>query len=135
MIWYDFLQIYRLGKVIISLSCILYFLLFNGFNTIRKSIQFSTSNMVSAYTPPSRAYFPPSLFFKSPSDSIDSTLSVSNLLHLLTIKLTSSNYFVWKKQILPLLSYYNQSGYVDGLIPAPPPTIVTQASASTPNLH
>lgn len=55
----------------------------------------------------------------------DSTLPIAIVFNMLTIKLPSTNYLLWSKKTLPLLSYQNLSGYVDGLIPKPSPPIVT----------
>jgi hypothetical protein len=39
------------------------------------------------------------------STSSDGALPMSTILHMLTIKLSSSNYLLWKNQVVPLLSY------------------------------
>ncbi|KAJ9555163.1 hypothetical protein OSB04_009777 [Centaurea solstitialis] len=61
-----------------------------------------------------------------------SSFSPSTLLHMLTIKLSSTNYLLWKKQILPLLAYQKLSGHIDGSIAKPPSTITTN-DATNPN--
>ncbi|KAI3719151.1 hypothetical protein L6452_20045 [Arctium lappa] len=60
----------------------------------------------------------------SPSFSTDNTLPLNTLLHMLTIKLSSSNYLLWRNQIIPILSYQNLLRHVDGSATAPSPTIV-----------
>ena len=46
----------------------------------------------------SRFFFP---FSMSSSSSSDNSLPMSTLLHMITIKLSSSNYLIWKNQMLP----------------------------------
>ena len=55
----------------------------------------------------------------------DSPLPLSTILHMLTIKLSADNYLLWHKQMVPLLSYQQLTGYVDGSIPKPSSTITT----------
>ncbi|GJV32261.1 DNA-directed DNA polymerase [Tanacetum coccineum] len=66
------------------------------------------------------------------NESTDSPLPLATILHMITIKLTSSNYLVWKNQLLPLLAYQKLTGYIDGPIATPSPTIVND-SVSSPN--
>ncbi|CAA0816765.1 Unknown protein [Striga hermonthica] len=61
------------------------------------------------------------------------TLSFSTLIHMITIKLSSSNYLLWKNQILPLLSSQNLLGYIGGTKIAPPSTVTNAAGISAPN--
>ena len=51
---------------------------------------------------------------------------------MINIKLTSSNYLLWKNQLLPFLAYQKLTGYVDGSIAAPDPTIVNN-NVTSPN--
>lgn len=62
--------------------------------------------------------------------SAESNLPLATILHLLTIKLTSSNYLLWKNKIRPLLSYQNLLGYVDGSFPSPPATTIVEGKTS-----
>lgn len=45
-----------------------------------------------------------------------------------SIKLTSTNFLVWKTQFSPILKCYNLRGHVDGSTPAPPETIINPTS-------
>ena len=47
------------------------------------------------------------------------TLSLNTMVHMLTIKLTSSNYLLWRNQFVPLLASQELFGYLDGTIIAP----------------
>ena len=48
-------------------------------------------------------------------------LSFNTMIHMVTIKLSSSsNYLLWKSQLLPLLESQELLGHVDGTL-APPP--------------
>lgn len=65
--------------------------------------------------------------------SSSSELPLAIILHLLTIKLTSSNYLIWKNQIKPPLSYQRLLEHVDGTNPCPPATIqIDGKSAANP---
>ncbi|KAJ9545776.1 hypothetical protein OSB04_025483 [Centaurea solstitialis] len=67
------------------------------------------------------------------SNTSYSPLPLSTILHMLTIKLSSTNYLLWHKQMISLLTYHNLMGYVDGSIKQPPPTILTgEISSSNP---
>ncbi|KAJ9550336.1 hypothetical protein OSB04_014381 [Centaurea solstitialis] len=66
------------------------------------------------------------------SSSSDSLLSMNTALHLISNRLTSSNYLLWKNQLLPLLCYQNLMPLVDGTSPAPPSEIITDGK-SAPN--
>ncbi|KAI3494498.1 hypothetical protein L1887_40746 [Cichorium endivia] len=68
----------------------------------------------------------------SSSSSQDSILPLNTVLHLITHRLTSSNYLLWKNQLLPLLAYQNLLDHVDGSADAPPSEIVSDAKP-TPN--
>lgn len=58
------------------------------------------------------------------SSALDATLPMNTLLQMITIKLTSSNYLLWKNQILPMFSYQNLISQIDGSSTPPKPTIV-----------
>ncbi|GJT02825.1 putative RNA-directed DNA polymerase [Tanacetum coccineum] len=49
---------------------------------------------------------------------------------MLTIKLSSSNYLLWRNQVLPLLAYQKLTGYINGSISSPPPTIADAKSTA-----
>lgn len=59
------------------------------------------------------------------SSSSDETLfSMNTLLHMMTIKLTSSNYLLWRNHMLPIFTYQKIFGHIDGTSTTPPSTIV-----------
>ena len=53
------------------------------------------------------------------SASSSPSLPLNTMVHMLTIKLTSSNYLLWKNQFVPLLASQDLFGYLDGTIRAP----------------
>ena len=57
-------------------------------------------------------------------------LSMTTLLHMLTIKLTSTNYLLWKNQVHPLLSHQKLIPHVDGTSPSPSQTITVDVKES-----
>ena len=74
-------------------------------------------------------------WYQSPFDLttlILSSLWLPNLLiiffHMITIKLSSSNYLLWKSQLLPLLESQDMLGYVDGTM-VPPPRFELETSS------
>lgn len=75
------------------------------------------------------------LFFSSimaSSSTNDGNLSLNTILHMLTIKLSSTNYLLWKNQILPLLKYQNLFAHVNGESIRPSETITVE-DKSSPN--
>ncbi|KAI3510913.1 hypothetical protein L1887_18051 [Cichorium endivia] len=64
------------------------------------------------------------------SSSADSTLPMNTILHMITNRLSSSNYLLWKSQMLPLLSYQNLLRHVDGSLAAPPSELLTDEKSS-----
>ena len=54
------------------------------------------------------------------SESSPNLLPFNNLIHMITIKLSSSNYLLWKSQLLPFLESQELLGYVDGTFMPPP---------------
>lgn len=64
------------------------------------------------------------------SSSDTSTISLQTLLHLLTIKLSSTNYLLWKTQILPILSYQGLLSHIDGSIFQPHETLCIDLKTS-----
>ncbi|KAJ0495996.1 hypothetical protein HanIR_Chr12g0615181 [Helianthus annuus] len=48
-----------------------------------------------------------------------------SLVHLINIKLISTNYLTWEKQVIPVLSYLKLLGHVTGDTPSPSETILT----------
>ncbi len=65
------------------------------------------------------------------SESSPNLLPFNTLIHMITIKLSSSNYLLWKSQLLPLLESQELLGYVDGTL-LPPPRF-EPAGSNTPN--
>lgn len=63
--------------------------------------------------------------------STHETIAVSNTTNLLHInmtnvmKLTSSNYLMWNRQVHALLDGYDLAGHIDGSTATPPPLIDT----------
>ncbi|KAG6387833.1 hypothetical protein SASPL_153027 [Salvia splendens] len=66
------------------------------------------------------------------SNPSSDTLSYGTLIHMLTIKLSSTNYLLWRSQIYPLLIGQGLISLVDGSRPAPPTDVVADGN-STPN--
>ncbi|KAF5451983.1 hypothetical protein F2P56_027031 [Juglans regia] len=61
---------------------------------------------------------------------VNPTLPFTTMVHLLTIKLSSSNYLLWRNQVLPLLQCQNLLDYIDGSLAEPSATIVSGDSVS-----
>ncbi|KAL6337939.1 hypothetical protein AAG906_005404 [Vitis piasezkii] len=59
-------------------------------------------------------------------------LPFNTMIHMVTIKLSSSNYLLWKSQLLSLLKSQELLGHVDGTL-APPP-LFAPADSQTPNI-
>ncbi|CAH9137250.1 unnamed protein product, partial [Cuscuta epithymum] len=49
----------------------------------------------------------------------EALLPFATLVHMITIKLTSSNYLLWRNQVETLLESQNLFGYINGSIPSP----------------
>ena len=63
------------------------------------------------------------------SESSYHHLLFNTLIHMITIKLSSSNYLLWKSQLLPLLESQDMLGYVDGTM-VPPPRFEPETSST-----
>lgn len=80
----------------------------------------SVSNMVSepptgpVASSPSPTTNPPDLFTGIPS--------LGSIQHLLHIKLTTTNYLVWKTQFLPILNCFSLQSFIDPAVPSPTPS-------------
>ena len=59
-------------------------------------------------------------------------LSFNTMIHMVTIKLSSSNYLIWKSQLLPLLESQELLGHVDGTLASPPR--FAPVDSRTPNI-
>lgn len=64
------------------------------------------------------------------ASSSESSLPMATLIHMLTIKLSSSNYLLWKNQVSPLLLHQNWLRFVDGSYQAPSKTLTTDGKKS-----
>ncbi|KAG6751187.1 hypothetical protein POTOM_045706 [Populus tomentosa] len=53
------------------------------------------------------------------SENSSSNLSFNTMVHMVTIKLSSTNFLLWRSQVIPLLQCQNLYGYVDGSTPMP----------------
>lgn len=58
----------------------------------------------------------------------------SSFAHLVTLKLNSENYLLWKVQISTYLRGQDRYSYVDGTQPPPPKILFTEAD-STPKIN
>ena len=65
------------------------------------------------------------------SDFSPTLLPFNTMIHMVTIKLSSSNYLLWKSQLLPLLESQGLLGHVDGTLVPPPP--FDPPTSQTPN--
>ena len=65
----------------------------------------------------------------------DGALSFNIMIHMLNIRLTPSNFILWRRQLLPLLQGQALYGHIDGSTPAPPAmlTSVDGSLSSTVN--
>ncbi|RVW31317.1 hypothetical protein CK203_103440 [Vitis vinifera] len=67
------------------------------------------------------------------SSSSSSPLPLNTMVHMLTIKLTSSNYLLWRNQFIPLLTSQDLLGFLDGSVPAPSPKVIGSNSITQVN--
>ena len=67
------------------------------------------------------------------SASSSSSLPLNTMVHMLTIKLTSSNYLLWKNQFVPLLASQDLFSYLYGSIRAPSTTILAAYGTTKSN--
>ncbi|PWA53009.1 zinc finger, CCHC-type, Gag-polypeptide of LTR copia-type [Artemisia annua] len=58
--------------------------------------------------------------------SSDSLFSMNTLLHMMTIKLSSTNYLLWRNHMLPIFTYQKLIGHIDGTSSSPSPTITVE---------
>lgn len=57
------------------------------------------------------------------ANSSDASIPLNTLMHMITVKLNSTNYLLWKHQMHPILTYQDLFYHVDGFLPCPPSTI------------
>ncbi|XP_020416779.1 uncharacterized protein LOC109948391 [Prunus persica] len=64
------------------------------------------------------------------------TISIPNISHLVSVKLSDTNYLVWESQVKPFLLGQNLWRFVDGSHPCPSPTLAPsdKSESSTPSL-
>lgn len=55
---------------------------------------------------------------------------MNTLMHLITIRLSPSNYLLWKSQLTPILTHQNLLGHVDGTSVAPPTEVLVDNKTS-----
>jgi hypothetical protein len=67
------------------------------------------------------------------SSSSCPTLPLNTMVHLLTIKLTFSNYLLWRNQFIPLLTGQELFNFLDGSITAPCAVITDSSGVTKPN--
>ncbi|OVA20285.1 hypothetical protein BVC80_157g86 [Macleaya cordata] len=67
----------------------------------------------------------------STSSSTPVSVSTTSIHHIVSVKLDSTNYILWRAQFLPLLRGYKLMKYVDGSYPCP----TTLNADGTPNLQ
>ncbi|KAI3859827.1 hypothetical protein MKW92_048353 [Papaver armeniacum] len=49
--------------------------------------------------------------------------NLTKITHLISVKLSDSNYLIWRTQLNPLIRGYRLKEFVDGTHPCPPPTL------------
>ncbi|KAB5573941.1 hypothetical protein DKX38_001135 [Salix brachista] len=69
----------------------------------------------------------------SSSSSATPVLPLNTMVHMLTIKLTSSNYLLWRNQFIPLLTSQQLFGFLDGTITVPKLTVTDPDGVTKPN--
>lgn len=68
----------------------------------------------------------------SSTSSSNEALAFATLIHMLTIKLNSTNYLLWHNQVTSLLTCQDLLGYIDGTISQPSSLLVSDGK-SFPN--
>ncbi|KAL8503544.1 hypothetical protein ACS0TY_022323 [Phlomoides rotata] len=68
----------------------------------------------------------------TPFSSSD-VVPLATLIHMVTIRLSSSNYLLWKSQVLPMLRCDSLSSFVDGSSKPPSPMLKDADSHDSPN--
>ena len=66
------------------------------------------------------------------ASSSETPFSMHSFSHMMHMKLSSSNYLVWREQILLVLSFHKLSDHVSGDL-SPPPATVTVSDKTVPN--
>lgn len=60
------------------------------------------------------------------SSDADGPFPMNALLHMMTIKLSSTNYLLWRNHMLPIFTYQKLLGHIDGTSSSPSPTITVE---------
>ena len=63
----------------------------------------------------------------------DSSFSFNTMIYMVTIKISFTNYLLWRNQLLHLLQCKNLLTHVDGSVVVPLITIASDSSSSQPN--
>lgn len=58
---------------------------------------------------------------------------IATMIHMVTIKLPSTNFLQRKRQAIPVLTSYELLGFVNGKELVPPPTVLTESGEYVPN--
>lgn len=61
------------------------------------------------------------------------SIPIATLIHMITIKLSSSNYLLWRNQVVPVLASHDLLGFVDGTVSPPPATLTDESGKISPN--
>ena len=75
-----------------------------------------------------------SMASNSSYDLFSTLLPFNTMIHMVTIKLSSYNYLLWKSQLLPFLESQGLLGQVDGTL-VPPPLVDSPTSQTPSNKH
>ena len=67
------------------------------------------------------------------ASSSSPSLPLNTMVHMLTIKLTFSNYLLWRHQFIPLLTNQDLFGFLDGSVRAPSPKVIGSDGAMQVN--
>ena len=79
------------------------------------------SNLYMVSEPVLNFFF--SILFMAALSSSSSPLPLNTMVHMLTIKPTSSNYLLWRNQFIPLLTSQDLLWFLDGSVPTPSPKV------------
>ncbi|GJW16872.1 retrovirus-related pol polyprotein from transposon TNT 1-94 [Tanacetum coccineum] len=60
----------------------------------------------------------------------DSLFSMNTLLHMITIKLSSTNYLLWRNHMIPIFTYQKLIGHINGTSISPSPKVTIEGKAN-----
>ncbi|KAF5470482.1 hypothetical protein F2P56_010995 [Juglans regia] len=66
------------------------------------------------------------------ANSSTNQLPLNTMVHMVTVKLTPTNYLLWRRQFIPLLESQDLMGYLDGFSPAPSAQILQLSAIGKP---